>query len=414
MLGQAALAAAARWAGRTAAAGQGAPTVLRAGQQQSLAFSKAEARRMAEKNGNGGGGGGEGGGWFTDFARSKLRLFVAAGLGLVALNAGSTAAFGWWYRKSVLDTLMHGVLPPPVPPPELERPHLRQRVREILQPQEASRFYHIVTGPPGGGKSTLLREACREMGSGVGYIEVSPAFVMDWGRDLGDAFNFRFQEHVTRLNMVFKPVLGTQYEDPRSQHPLASVRQSAEALHGAAKEFRRKTGRPFVLVIDSADRLSRSEESQKVLGAMLEYARDWAQCAGLVGGSLLLMQRSAAMLKAGVPFPEVKQQLFDLIEIAYLRAGVLDVSPHQEGGLAAIEALLASKNGSISAAEWRGCVPDRERQRELLSKGVLRFDGHSVRFASNLAASYAAEQLRAKLAKSVADVHKGLRRPGWW
>ena len=64
--------------------------------------------------------------------------------------------------------------------------------------------------------------------------------------------------------------------------------------------------------------------------------------------------------------------------------------------------------------EWRGCVPERERQRELLSKGVLRFDGHSVRFASNLAASYAAEQLRGKLAKNVADAHKGLRRPGWW
>ena len=204
---------------------------------------------------------------------------------------------------------------------------------------------------------------------------------------------------------------------------------------------------------------------------------------------------------AGTPCPrhldncaEVKQQLFDLIEIAYLRAGLLDTGPQQEDGLAAIEALLTSRNGSISAAgeqgnqlrgwfafaretscdgmaawlallaaacspagpramhactselgpwvyvhpcswngqpspslllphltlplpppyhpEWRGCVPERERQRELLSKGVLRFDGHSVRFASNLAASYAAEQLRDKLAKSVADSHKGLRRQG--
>lgn len=36
---------------------------------------------------------------------------------------------------AVLDTLIHGVLPPPVPPPELERPQLRQRIREMLQPQ---------------------------------------------------------------------------------------------------------------------------------------------------------------------------------------------------------------------------------------------------------------------------------------
>ncbi len=76
MLGQAALAAAARWAGRTAAAGQGAPTLLRAGQQQSLGFSKAAARRMADKNGNGGGGGGGGGGWFT--VRNLQRLLPAS------------------------------------------------------------------------------------------------------------------------------------------------------------------------------------------------------------------------------------------------------------------------------------------------------------------------------------------------
>lgn len=102
----------------------------------------------------------------------------------------------------------------------------------------------------------------------------------------------RFQEHVKQLNMVTKPVLGTQYDDPRrcrspmpccavrvvlcmlrvppccvlrapsrdrstphgagpfpprSKHPLASVQASAEALRDAAREFRRRTGtRPCI------------------------------------------------------------------------------------------------------------------------------------------------------------------------
>lgn len=62
MLRRVALAAAARWAGSAAAAGQGATSLRRAG-QQSQGFSKAAARRMAEKNGKEGSG--EGGGWFT-------------------------------------------------------------------------------------------------------------------------------------------------------------------------------------------------------------------------------------------------------------------------------------------------------------------------------------------------------------
>lgn len=40
------------------------------------------------------------------------------------------------WSSAVLDTLVHGVLPPPVPPPALERPALRDRVRELLQPAE--------------------------------------------------------------------------------------------------------------------------------------------------------------------------------------------------------------------------------------------------------------------------------------
>jgi len=34
-----------------------------------------------------------------DFASSKLRLLVAAGLGILAINEGASAAFNWYYHK---------------------------------------------------------------------------------------------------------------------------------------------------------------------------------------------------------------------------------------------------------------------------------------------------------------------------
>lgn len=51
---------------------------------------------------------------------------------------------------------------------------------------------------------------------------------------------------------------------------------------------------------------------------------------------------------------EVRQHLFNLIEIAYLRAGLLDATPQQHSGLAALEALLGSKGGSINASGGLG------------------------------------------------------------
>jgi hypothetical protein len=58
-------------------------------------------------------------------------------------------------------------------------------------------------------------------------------------------------------------------------------------------------------------------------------------------------------------------------------------------------------------------VPDREQQQVLLGKGVLRFDGRHVRFSSNLAAAYAAEQLRSRLPLSLQDKLKHVQRPAW-
>jgi hypothetical protein len=55
-----------------------------------------------------------------------------------------------------------------------------------------------------------------------------------------------------------------------------------------------------------------------------------------------------------IPSAEVKQELLDLIEMAFTQAGLLDQTPHQKGGLAVVEALLQSREVSISAAgeQW--------------------------------------------------------------
>ena len=121
-----------------------------------------------------------------------------------------------------------------------------------------------------------------------------------------------------------------------------------------------------------------------------------ADCLALCGGSFLLLERCAGMLRGGAPLSggcaggwgggeaggaglgnaraclprpptlmpdaEVRARLMDLMELAYLQAGLLDASEQQAEGLGALEALLASADGSMSAAGEcvcgeRACAP---------------------------------------------------------
>ena len=74
----------------------------------------------------------------------------------------------------------------------------------------------------------------------------------------------------------------------------------------------------------------------------------------------------------------IKERLLSLMDDTFQAAGLLDESPQREGGLAVVDALLASKERCIPASVWRDKLPAREHQEELSRSGVVHFDGKEV------------------------------------
>jgi hypothetical protein len=235
-----------------------------------------------------------------------------------------TRGASWWYTRQVGSSLSHGILPPPsstaydtttvianTPPTStspattsssdeqqqvrdyyrrslVDRPELHTQIKDILNPKIPTRFFHIITGRPGTGKTTAVLRCCRDLkgGRGMGYINVDPVS-RNFGKDLGETFNFRMEEHLNIFNVISQITLGSKVAETPKKDPLSMLRRAAGALHDAAAVYKNMTGKPFILVIDSTERLlhsssisgdaSSSSDNGQLLTALLQYAEQWAE-----------------------------------------------------------------------------------------------------------------------------------------
>ncbi|DBB09593.1 hypothetical protein WJX82_008458 [Trebouxia sp. C0006] len=194
---------------------------------------------------------------------------------LLAANVQTGNIVEDYYKGQMVDRVGAGFCPDPQPagPHHIPRHTVVEDLDRILMQDQPSKFYYVVTGAHGRGKSTLLREMCLRRGKkGMGYIEVEP-HPKDFGNSLGAALDFNFQEHMGMLNQLvgLMGALPVHKEDS----PQMTFKRAASALQEAAAEHKNRTGRPFVLIIDAVDRLA--EHAPDILETLQDYCKDWAE-----------------------------------------------------------------------------------------------------------------------------------------
>lgn len=158
-------------------------------------------------------------------ASGKMELLVAlrrmaAGKAFGMVLAG-LLLYAWYLGysddKSTKDRLKSGFCPPPESVTFVRRPQLERDLRSMLTPLDSAKAattYYIITGENGTGKTTAVQQVCRQIGSGVIYVNLAPHTVSLYDA-LAEATAFMPREMglITFLNhKIFGTLIGSKSE----------------------------------------------------------------------------------------------------------------------------------------------------------------------------------------------------------
>lgn len=332
---------------------------------------------------------------------SRIAVLGAGAACLLIANVQTGSVIENYYKDQMVKRVGSGFCPDPQPagPCHIQRHTVTEDLDRILMQDQPSKFYYVITGAHGRGKSTLLREMClRRNKKGMGYIEVEP-HPKDFGRALGAALDFNFQEHMGMLNQLvgLMGALPVHKEDS----PLMTFKRAASALQEAAAEHKKHTGRPFVLIIDAVDRLA--EHAPDILETLQDYCKDWAEqmivsvvlvCSEPLAphimhsrdawshayqpgeiktitqeqaidylmsrgidkadadelvkvsdGIFQRLEKCVVMMGRGMSVQQAKDRILSDVETNFVAAGLLDDTPQQKPGLKVVRELIKPPNG---------------------------------------------------------------------
>ncbi|GAA5858845.1 hypothetical protein JCM8547_005010 [Rhodosporidiobolus lusitaniae] len=245
--------------------------------------SREEAEQERQKgggaggpNGNKGGGGGGGG------PRAALESALATGAGIVLL-AGAGLAYHYWYKYDVLRKMERAFAPGYDPVLELASAASREsdgtvpkgRVRRKEQDYidkiingEITGEYLLMMGPKGVGKTSMLMEAMvKNAADGCAMFEAHEDPEVFRLR-LGKALDFEF--HEDSFAGLF------QRREPREAGPILDIERALAKLEKVAIRYRRRRGRPMVMIIQNAHFIHDDEDGHALLHMLQQRAEAWA------------------------------------------------------------------------------------------------------------------------------------------
>ncbi|CUA71696.1 hypothetical protein RSOLAG22IIIB_04742 [Rhizoctonia solani] len=223
---------------------------------------------------------------FFGFGSGGVDAIVTTLIGITVVFFGGVAYIEW-YKRNVLNKIEAAFAPGYDPALELANhpsrasgrgadddgdSHMKReeqgRVDSIIRGSEVGHYY-LFMGPKGGGKSTMVVDAMREIDAdGVAMCDAHPDLEVFRLR-LGKALNYEFNED-SQTGLF-------QRRDPREGGPRLDIERAMNKLEKVAIRRAKKAHRPIVLVINNIHLFNNDDEGRLLLQQLQQRAESWAE-----------------------------------------------------------------------------------------------------------------------------------------
>ncbi|RHZ80064.1 hypothetical protein Glove_139g39 [Diversispora epigaea] len=309
-------------------------------------------------------------------------------VGGVFLEFGFSRWYNYRNESILLRSFEHGFCPESDVMRErlIYRKAVIKKLKRIFESSPEHSTYHIVIGKHGTGKTTMVRQSAREVGKGVIYIDVSPVsdmFIMNLARAIGYKFNGDYVSLVESLN---RKITGND----NSKKALSMYSLVMNAFERGAREYKKKNGKPPVLILDNIKQssYSRADPDPIVIGEITnEEAFDYLhnklgieekvakQLIQLIGGRIRDLLTFGEKIKNGYTFEEVRESVLGVVSENFDQAEIEVGGSNYAAGKRVIQELM--KNEKIDFHTFKKLVNDKQMADALLQANVFSYNPKS-------------------------------------